>query len=237
MLNFSVLLRHMCCNLPQTAGKGLSAAILGAVLLVGSAGHYAGNAMVVSSGEAFEINFTFPAAPVIPGGAIDTLVLTNSGASTSGPGIPVTAELFDGGTLLGAGNVPFSALTAFVAPLSLFAGIGANLDPVIDGSIDGKIRLTPNFAGGVGFIDFGPATLIVEAVRATGPGSAIRGQQFATIGSAAVVPATPSVSEVPLPAALPMLLSALAALGLALRRRRSALSTRRGTDAHIPPTA
>lgn len=226
MLERSKNSRRVRRYLVRAVRKAIGGAVLGIVLFGASAIHSGADAMAVGPGEAFEINFTFPSAPMIPGGAVDTLVLTAAGAHLSGPGIPVAAQLFDGGALLGNGDDPSSALFAFTAPMSLFAGVPANLDSVVDGSIVGQIRLTPDFPGGVGFIDFSMATLIVEAVRATSERGVVRGQQFATVAPTKVVDAA-RVSAVPLPASLALLFSALAVLGIFVWRRSKFVSTSR----------
>ena len=225
MPRISNISRRAPADLWGTAAKAVRQVLFCAALLSGLSLSSAGNAMVVGPGEAFQIDFSFSAAPVIPGG-VDGLALTAGGTTSSGPGIPVNVALFDGSTLLGAGDGPFSALTAFVAPFSLFNGITANLDTVIDGTIDGQIRITPDFPGGSGFLNFGTATLVIQAFRGTSPTGVALGQQFATIESTSVVSATPPVSEIPLPAALPLLLSALGVWGLIVWRwvRRNSTS-------------
>ena len=217
MLHLSNLSRRVSVGPLKLIGKAVRAVAFAVALLGALSVSSTGNALVVGPGEAFQIDFSFSAAPVIPGG-VDGLVLTASGTATSGAGIPVNSALFDGPTLLGAGDVPFSALTAFVSPFSLFSGITANVDPVVDGSIDGRIRITPDFPGGDGFLDFSTATLIIRAIRGT-PTGVILAPETATIESTAVVSATPAVSEIPLPASMFLLLSALAVLGFIIWRR------------------
>ena len=233
MLHLSIISRRVSVVSREPIGKAVRAVAFAVTLLGGLSISSTGNALVVGPGEAFQIDFSFSAAPVIPGGA-DGLVLTASGTTTSGPGIPVNAALFDGPTLLGAGEVPFSIVTAFVSPFSLFSGITANVDPVVDGSIDGRIRITPDFPGGDGFLDFSTATLIIRAIRGT-PTGVVLAPETATIEATTVVSETPPVSEVPLPASLFLLLSALAVLGFVIWRRTRTISADKFSES--PPAA
>lgn len=167
-------------------------------------------ALLVKSGQALEVAFTFfNTPPVVPGG-VDVIALTTTPFAPSGPGISVNAELFDGATLLGSGFVTSAEIVPFVSPGSLFDGVSSNLATVIDGTIDGRIRITPNFASADGFIDFTFANLGIRAGRGASGATQILAAPFARVQSAEVVSA---LSHVPLPAAFVLLLSGLSLLG------------------------
>ncbi len=157
-----------------------------------------------------EVTFSFfNTPPVVPGG-VDVLALTTPPFTASGPDISVNAELLDGATSLGSGAVASAAIVPFVSAGGLFDGITANLATVIDGTIDGSIRITPNFTEADGFIEFTFANFNIRAGRGTSANGQIFAAPFARVVSAEVVSA---VSHVPLPAAIVLFLSGLSLLG------------------------
>lgn len=167
-------------------------------------------ALLVTPGQALEVTFTFfDTPPVVPGG-VDVLALTTTPFLASGPGISVDAELFDGATSLGSGTVASAAIVPFVSAGGLFDGVTSNLATVIDGTIDGLIRITPNFTDADGFIEFTFANFDIRAGRGTSERGQILAAPFARVASAEVVSAP---SPVPLPAAFLLLLSGLSLLG------------------------
>jgi hypothetical protein len=170
-------------------------------------------ALLVGPGDSVEVTFAFTTPPNAGGNAIDLLVLTTTPFTASGPGITVNASLYDGAALLGSGIRPSAALISFSDGLYTNA-IAANLDSVRTGAIDGRIVFTPNFADDAGFIDFDPDNFDVRgahgftsSVILASPGAAIRSVEI-------------PVAQTPVPPALLLFASALAALGIALYRRR-----------------
>lgn len=195
---------------PRAVSRCVSILFLVLTLLPFSGWRNDAAALLVQPGQALEVTFSFfNTPPVVPGG-VDVLALTTSPFSASGPGISVNAELFDGATPLGSGTVASAAIAPFVSAGSLFDGVTANLATVVDGTIDGLIRITPKFTEADGFIEFTFANFNIRASRGTSANGQIFAAPFARVVSAEVVSA---VSHVPLPAAFLLLLSGLSLLG------------------------
>ena len=195
---------------PRAVSRFVSILLLVSVLLPLSGWRNDAAALLVKSGQALEVAFTFfNTPPVVPGG-VDVIALRTMPSAASGPSISVNAELFDGATLLGSGIAASAEIVPFVSLGSLFDGVPSNLATVIDGTIDGLIRLTPNFTSADGFIDFTFADLGIRAGRGTSGADQILAAPFARVQSAEVVSA---LSHVPLPAAFLLLLSSLSLLG------------------------
>ncbi len=195
---------------PRAVSRCISVFLLLLTLLSFSGWRNDAAALLVTPGQALEVEFSFfNTPPVVPGG-VDVLALTTTPFSASESNISVNAELFDGSTLLGSGVVASAAIVPFISAGSLFDGITSNLATVIDGTIDGRIRITPNFTSADGFIEFTFANFNVRAGRGTSDGSQVFAAPFARVQAAEVVSA---VSPVPLPAAVFLLLSGLSVLG------------------------
>lgn len=195
---------------PRAVSRCVSVLFLVLTLLPLSGFRNDAAALLVTPGQALEVTFSFfNTPPVVPGG-VDVLALTTPPFTASGPGIAVNAELFDGATLLGSGSVSSAAIVPFVSAGSLFDGVTANLASVVDGTIDGLIRITPLFTEADGFIEFTFANFNIRAGRGTSANGQIFAAPFARVQSAEVVSA---VSPVPLPAAFILLLSGLSILG------------------------
>lgn len=195
---------------PRAVSRCVSVLFLVLTLLPLSGWRNDAAALLVTPGQALEVTFSFfNTPPVVPGG-VDVLALTTTPFSASGPGISVNAELFDGATSLGSGVVASAAIVPFVSAGSLFDGVSSNLASVVDGTIDGLIRITPIFTEADGFIEFTFANFNIRAGRGTSANGQIFAAPFARVQSAEVVSA---VSPVPLPAAFILLLSGLSLLG------------------------
>lgn len=195
---------------PRAVSRYVSILFLVLTLLPLSGWRNDAAALLVKPGQALEVTFTFfDTPPVVPGG-VDVIALTTPPFTASGPGISVNAELFDGATSLGSGVVASAAIIPFVSTGSLFDGVTSNLATVIDGTIDGLIRVTPIFTDADGFIEFTFANFNIRAGRGTSAQGQIFAAPFARVASAEVVTA---VSPVPLPAAFVLLLSGLSLLG------------------------
>lgn len=195
---------------PRAVSRFVSILLLVSILWPLSGWRNDAAALLVKSGQALEVTFSFfNRPPIVPGG-VDVIALTTAPFGASGLGIPVNAELFDGATLLGGGAVASAEIVPFVSAGSLFDGVTSDLSTVIEGTVDGLIRITPNFASADGFIDFAFANLRIRAGRGTGGADRILAAPFARVQSAEVVSA---LSHVPLPAAFLLLLSGLSLLG------------------------
>ncbi len=195
---------------PRAVSRCVSVLFLVLTLLPLSGWRNDAVALLVQPGQALEVTFSFfNTPPVVPGG-LDVLALTTTPFTASGPGISVNAQLFDGGTSLGSGVVGSAAIVPFVSAGSLFDGVSTDLTSVVDGTIDGLIRITPNFTESDGFIEFTFANFNIRAGRGTSANGQIFAAPFARVQSAEVVSA---VSTVPLPAAFILLLSGLSLLG------------------------
>lgn len=171
-------------------------------------------ALLIGPGEAIEVTFDFSAPPDAGGNTVDLLYMTITPIISSGPTISVLSQLFDGATLLGGGVQSISAFTGFSDGIYGNA-FPANLDSVRDGTIDGRIVLTPTFPGGTGFMEFDPANLKVGAAHAVTTERVLFASPNPTVLSVGT-----TVSAVPVPAALLLFASALAAVVAALFRRR-----------------
>lgn len=194
---------------PRAVSRCVSILFLVLTLLPLSGWRNDASALLVKPGQALEVTFTFfDTPPVVPGG-VDVLALTTTPFSPSSPGITVDAELFDGAMSLGSGTVASAAIIPFISAGSLFDGVSSNLATVVDGTIDGLIRVTPNFTDADGFIEFALANFNIRAGRGTSAQGQIFAAPFARVASAEVV----AVSPVPLPAAFVLLLSGLSLLG------------------------
>jgi hypothetical protein len=176
-------------------------------------------ALFVAPGDSVEVAFFFESPPNVGGAAIDFLALTTTPFSASGPGIAIHAQLFDGTTLLGSGMRPNAALISFTDG-AFSNAIPASLGSVTDPGFQGRIRFTPDFPGGAGFIDFDPDNFNARAGHGNPTGVLLQ-QDGATIASVSVsadvaIPTT----ETPAPAALFLFFSGLVVLGFVLIWRR-----------------
>lgn len=201
---------HLGFASPCAVSRFVSILLLVIALLPLSGWRNDAAALLVKPGQALEVTFTFfNTPPNVPGG-VDVIALTTTPFAASASGISVVADLFDGATLLGSGTVASAAIVPFVSPGSLFGGVQSNLATVVDGTIDGLIRLTPSFTDADGFLEFTFANFNIRAGRGTSETGQILAAPFARVSSAEVVSA---VSHVPLPAAFILLLSSLSLLG------------------------
>jgi hypothetical protein len=119
-----------------------------------------GRAVSVLPGEAFEIDFGFSAAPLAAGSPVDLLVFGLAPTTTSTGLIGYDVELWDGGTLLATNSTGVELLWGFVSAASTWTQnpqVVSDFSSIVDGSIDGRIRLIPQFA----------------AVPSSGPGASV----------------------------------------------------------------
>jgi len=183
-------------------------------------------ALVIGPGDSLEVTFVFASPPSAGSETIDLLVLTTTPFSASGPGIAVTAQLYDGATLLASGVRPSAALITF-SDGAYGDAIAASLDTLRNGTIQGRIVLTPDFAGDTGYINFTPENFQVrgahgftQSVILASPGADIL-----SVGIPSRTPNTP-VAATPVPAAMLLFGSALAVLVVACLRRRPRIRDR-----------
>jgi hypothetical protein len=190
-----------------------------AALLLASAGLILGapraaGAIPLSPGETLEIAFFFSSAPVALTGEVDAVVLDIGMSGASGlEGFSIA--LLDGAALLGSQTTGVQTLWAFTSPGSGFTlnAVPAELDTVREGSIDGRIRLTPHFAdsalapgvevtftnlsvgrGGTppsGLVDAEPAPTVLPAVVVPEPALLSLLALAALVGPFALPPAAP----------------------------------------------
>jgi hypothetical protein len=163
-------------------------------------------ALTIEMGEALEVPFTLTA----PATGADTLTFNLVDVVAVGV-TSLTVELYDGGALLGAvSGVPVTGIAGFadLASAWLANRADADLTSVRDGTIEGLIRVLPEFAGaGALEADVSAFTSLLVG-NGTAPAQLLPIEDVVSVGEPAVVP-------VPEPAL--GLLFAAAALGL--RRR------------------
>jgi hypothetical protein len=178
--------------------------MLGLVLALASATPAA--ALTIVTGQALEVPFTLTA----PATGADTLTFNLVNVVAVGD-VTLTVELYDGGTLLGAvSGVPVLGIAGFADGASAWMTnrADADLTSLRDGTIEGLIRVLPQFVG-AGSLDADVSAFTSLLVgNGTGPAELLPVEDVVSVGEPAVVP-------VPEPAL--GLLFAVAALGL--RRR------------------
>lgn len=117
---------------------------LAAVLLLAAPGR----AVTVLPGEAFEVDFTFSSQPLASGNPVDLLVFSLAPSTVSSGLTGYDVELWDGGTLLATNSTGPDLLWGFVSAGSAWTQnpeIVSDFSSIVDGSIDGRIRLIPQF--------------------------------------------------------------------------------------------
>lgn len=180
------------------------------------------SALLVGPGDSVEVTFFFASPPDVGGEVIDFLALTTTSFSSSGPGIAINAQLFDGAALLGSGNRPSAAFISFSDGLFGNA-VAASLGSLTDSGFQGRILFTPLFVDAGDFINFDVDNFNVRAGHGS-VGSVLLQQDGATITSVSI----PTV-ETPIPAAALLFFSALAVLGIVVFRRKRGESAEAAT--------
>jgi hypothetical protein len=116
---------------------------IGVLALLGAAAP--AQALTLGAGQGIEVPFSLTA----PATGADTLTFNLVGVVALGVST-MTLELYDGTTLLAAvSSVPVSGIAGFAEPGSLWETnhAAADLASVRDGTIDGRIRVLPEFPG------------------------------------------------------------------------------------------
>jgi hypothetical protein len=150
--------------------------VLGLLLLLTASAP--ARALTLAPGQALEIDFSFAAPPVFtvsPSVTLPPDVLTFrivlGPATTGASGLDV--ELFDGATSLGSVSSGLATLIfGFADPASNWP-IGLNrtdasLASVVDGTIQGRLRLVPTFGAGGGALEITLAEILTGATDAFG---------------------------------------------------------------------
>lgn len=172
-------------------------------------------AISILPGQSLEVDFSL----VAPAPTADVVTFNLAPGYTSATGFTgMTVSLYDGNTLL-ASRTSTTAdpteLTAFASPGSLwtFDAVTADLSSVQDGSITGRVVLTPTFDGSPG------ASLDAVFFSATGlyVGTATTSKQMDALSAGSLIIDGPVA--LPEPSAL-ALLSAAALLGIGVPGRR-----------------
>jgi MYXO-CTERM domain-containing protein len=176
----------------------------GLVLLLASAAP--ASAFTIEPGEALEVPFTLTG----PAAGADTLTFNLVSVVAIGV-TTLTVELYDGTTLLAtASGVPIAGIAGFADVASGWTTNRADADlaSVRDGTIAGRIRVLPNFAGaGVLEADVSAFTSLLVG-NGTAPAQLVPIADVVSVGEPSVVPAPE-----------PALGLLLAAAALRLRRR------------------
>lgn len=125
-------------------GARLRAGLLVAFLALGAG---PAGALTVLPGEAFEVPFSFTAPPQSALGDVDVVAFLLAGSSTASGVLGYRVELWDGATLIGAHHSSGLQLWAFTTSTTAWSEnpLVVDLSSVVDGSIDGRLRVIPEF--------------------------------------------------------------------------------------------
>jgi hypothetical protein len=143
-------------------------------------------ALTIGPGEGIEVPFSLTA----PAAGADTLTFNLVGVAAVGVAT-MTVELYDGATLLATvGGVPIAGIAGFVDAGSDWTTneAPADLTTLRDGTIDGRIRVLPDFAGGGSLTaDVSPITSLLVG-SGTGAAELLPIAGVLSVGEASTVP-------------------------------------------------
>jgi hypothetical protein len=129
-------------------GRVLRGVLLATLVSLGVGAPGASRALTVMDGQALEVAFAFSAPPLVGGVSPVEVLLVDPVVTASG----VTGwdvELWDGSSHLGTSSTgPTADPWAFTTAASAWEtnAVEVDLTSVIDGSIDGRVRVIPRFA-------------------------------------------------------------------------------------------